>query len=81
MLLHWGKEFLMKTLPADLQGRFDEALVDPRYDGSQGIPHVNAATGEVLARIAMPGMVRVSRKKLRELLTSNRDLNISVCER
>jgi hypothetical protein len=80
MLLHWGKDFLMKTLPVDLQLRFEEALVDPTYNGLDNIPipHVNGETGEVMARIAMPGLVRVSRKKLRNFLTSKRDLNISV---
>ncbi|KAK5047212.1 hypothetical protein LTR84_006734 [Exophiala bonariae] len=79
MLLHWGKEFLMRTLPEDLQIRFEETLVDPRYNGMEDvpIPHVNGKTGEVMARIAMPALVRVSRKKLRNWLTSKRDLNMS----
>jgi len=83
MLLHWGKEFLMRTLPADLQARFHESLVDPAYDGTRDepIPHVNGDTGEVIDRVAVPGVVRVSRKKLRALLTSGRDLNIAVRSR
>ena len=70
----------MRLLPSDLQARFDETLVDPSYDSREGlsIPHVNGATGEVMARIAMPTMVRVSRKKLRIFLTSKQDLKISV---
>ncbi|KEF61158.1 uncharacterized protein A1O9_02723 [Exophiala aquamarina CBS 119918] len=78
MLLHWGKDFLMRTLPEDLQIRFGETLVDPRYNGAEDvpIPHINGQTGEVMARIAMPALVRVSRKKLRNWLTSKRDLNI-----
>ncbi len=83
MLLHWGKDFLMKTLPPSLQARFDETLVDPKYQGAEEdppIPHVNGETGLVMARIAMPGMVRVSRKKLRTFLTSNRDVNIVVSQ-
>ena len=80
MLLHWGRDFLMRTLPPDLQARFNDTLVDPAYDGTNDIPipHVNGETGEVMARIAMPAMVRVSRKKLRTFLTSKGDLNISV---
>lgn len=80
MLLHWGKDFLLSTLPPNLQARFDETLVDPQYNGAEGIsiPHVNGETGQVMAKIAMPGMVRVSRKKMRSFLTSNGDLNISV---
>lgn len=80
MLLHWGKDFLMRTLPEDLQLRFEETLVDPKLNGAENvpIPHINGQTGEVMARIAMPVLVRVSRKKLRNWLTSKRDLNISV---
>lgn len=68
----------MKTLPEDLQARFNEIKTDPDYPGDKGIPHVNGATGVVLGAIAMPDMVRVSRKKFRKLLTSKQDLNISV---
>lgn len=80
MLLHWGKDFLFRNLPEDVQLRFDEALVDPTYKGMDkfAVPHVNGETGEVMARVAMPGMVRVSRKKLRNFLTAKRDLDISV---
>lgn len=80
MLLHWGKDFLLSVLPPALQARFKEVLVDPVYDGTKQttIPHVNAETGEVLASVAMPGMVRVSRKKLRNFLTSTEDLHIEV---
>ena len=78
MLLHWGKEFLMSILPPELQARFDETLADPWYKGGDGIPHVNGATGEVLGRVVMPGLVRVSRKKMRNFLTSDGRLNISV---
>lgn len=68
----------MKTLPENLQSRFNECKTDPNYPGDKPIPHVNGLTGEVMGRIAMPDMVRVSRKKLRTLLTSRGDLNISV---
>lgn len=78
MMLHWGKDWLVKILPADLQARFKETLVDPSYDGSEPIPHVNGETGEVISRVAMPGLVRISRKKMRNFLTSNGDLSIQV---
>ncbi|RVX72410.1 hypothetical protein B0A52_03598 [Exophiala mesophila] len=81
MLLHWGKEFLMSILPPELQARFDETLADPWYKGGDGIPHVNGATGEVLGRVVMPGLVRVSRKKMRNFLTSDGRLNISFGKR
>ena len=78
MLLHWGKDFLMKNLPADLQARFSETLVDPTYSGNEPIPHINGETGQVMQRVQMPGLERVSRKKLRIFLTKGQDLNISV---
>lgn len=71
----------MSTLPAELQDRFDETLADPWYKGGDGIPHVNGATGKVMGRVQMPGLVRVSRKKMRNFLTSDGRVNISVSYR
>ncbi len=67
---------MMRNLPADLEARFRETLVDPTYGGNDPIPHINGETGEVMKRVEMPGLVRVSRKKLRTFL--GQDLNILV---
>jgi hypothetical protein len=78
MFLHWGKDFLIRNLPADLIARFSETLVDPTYSGNDPIPHINGETGEIMKEVEVPGLVRVSRKKLRTFLTKGQDLDISV---
>ncbi|KAK4893287.1 hypothetical protein LTR27_008410 [Elasticomyces elasticus] len=81
MMLHWGKDWLFRSLPPDLQDRFAETLCDPSYQGTQPIPHVNGQTGDVISTVEVPGLVRVSRKKLRNFLSSKRDLNIQFGKR
>jgi hypothetical protein len=78
MQLHWGKEHLFKVLPESLRSRFDEALVDPHFKKDLPFPHINGETGEVLAEIHMPGLVRVSRGKLRKLLSGGEQITIQV---
>ncbi|CRG89130.1 hypothetical protein PISL3812_06166 [Talaromyces islandicus] len=76
MQLHWGKEHLFKLLPERLHSRFDEALVDPHFKEDLPFPHINGETGEVIAEIHMPGLVRVSRGKLRKLLSGGEQVTI-----
>lgn len=78
MQLHWGKEYLFSVLPNHIRLRFKEAMVDPHYDADEPFPHINGETGEIIATTSMPGLVRVSRKKLRNLLGWETKLNISV---
>ncbi|KAE8551371.1 hypothetical protein TMatcc_001314 [Talaromyces marneffei ATCC 18224] len=68
MQLHWGKEYLFSVVPDYIQSRLKEALVDPHYNADEPFPHINGETGEVIAEAHMPGLVRVSRRKLRRLL-------------
>ncbi|QKX59694.1 uncharacterized protein TRUGW13939_06834 [Talaromyces rugulosus] len=76
MQLHWGKEHLFKVLPESLRLRFDEVLVDPHFKDDLPFPHINGETGEVIAEIRMPGLVRVSRGKLRKLLSGGQQVTI-----
>jgi hypothetical protein len=78
MQLHWGKEHLFKVLPESLRLRFDEVLVDPHFKDDLPFPHINGETGEVIAEIQMPGLVRVSRGKLRKLLSGGQQITIQV---
>lgn len=78
MQLHWGKDHLFKVLPESLRLRFVEVLVDPHFKDDLPFPHINGETGEVIAEIPMPGLVRVSRGKLRKLLAGGKHLNIQV---
>ncbi|EED15660.1 monooxygenase, putative [Talaromyces stipitatus ATCC 10500] len=76
MQLHWGKEYLFSVIPNHIQSRLREALVDPHYDAYGPFPHINGNTGEVIAEVHMPGIVRVSREKLRKLLGWETELNM-----
>lgn len=78
MQLHWGKEYLFSVIPDHIQPRLKEAVVDPHYNAEEPFPHINGETGEVIAETHMPGIVRVSRKKLRRLLGWETGLNIMV---
>lgn len=79
MQLHWGKEYLLGVLPEHIQSHWKDATVDPHYDADEPLPHINGATGEIIAGTSFPGVVRVSRKKLRKLLGWRTQLNIKVC--
>lgn len=78
MLLHWGTEYFEKLLPEHLLKRTREARVDPTIDGLTLVPYLNAETGEIIKNIELPTVNRVSRKKVRRLLTEGQDLHIKV---
>jgi hypothetical protein len=77
MTLHWGQAYINKCIPPDLQARFNEVHCDPFYgDQDLTLPHYNGKTGEKL--FAMPGErpVRISRRKLRNLLSEGLDIQV-----
>ena len=77
MTLHWGQAYINKCIPPDLQARFNEVHCDPFYgDQDLTLPHYNGKTGEKL--FAMPGErpVRISRRKLRNLLSEGLDIHV-----
>ncbi|KAK4553131.1 hypothetical protein LTR86_009858 [Recurvomyces mirabilis] len=79
MLLHWGAAYLERLLPSHLKSRIHEPRCDPFLGASDDIgpvPFVNALTGQVMAKIPIPGINRVSRMKLRRFLTQDEELNI-----
>jgi hypothetical protein len=53
-------------------------VVDPHYDADEPFPHINGESGEVIAEAHMPGLVRVSRRKLRGLLSWETGLDMMV---
>ena len=75
-LLHWGAEYLEKCLPEQLWERRTEMYVDPWNDFATPVMHYNAKTGEIIKRIEGPKTARISRRKLRVLLSEG--LNIEV---
>lgn len=78
MLLHWAAEYFEKLLPEHLLKRQKEARVDPKIDGVTSVPYLNAETGEIVKNIDLPSAERVSRNKIRKLLTEGEDLDIEV---
>lgn len=43
------------------------------------MPYFNAETGEIMKNVETPTISRVSRKKIRKLLTEGENLDIRVC--
>ena len=79
MLLHWGAQYLLSNLPADMQARISEPEVDNFYNWSGGGPfvHMNGKTGEIILRVSGDDpVVRVSRKKLRKFLSEGLDIRV-----
>jgi 2-polyprenyl-6-methoxyphenol hydroxylase-like FAD-dependent oxidoreductase len=73
-LLHWGQEYLRRCLDEELWARRAEMWVDPFYDydrqGNTASLMWDAKSGEELVRpAAVRGTVRVSRRKVRVLLS------------
>jgi len=70
MTLHFGQEYLSKCIPPELMSRLSETCCDPFFSEKlNSWPMYNAQTGEKL--FDMPGFnpLRVSRRKLRALLS------------
>ncbi|KAF7511915.1 hypothetical protein GJ744_003148 [Endocarpon pusillum] len=75
MNLHWGGEYLDKVLSPELKARLRECNCDPFYEGADNTYTVcNGKTGEVI--LAMQGVMprRVSRRKLKALLSEGIDI-------
>jgi hypothetical protein len=78
MSLHWGVDFLLQCLPTELKVRLKEITVDPFYNGSdEGYPFCNGRAGEVLRVVPSSASLRVSRKKIRVLLSEGIDFRVS----
>ncbi|KAL9113745.1 MAG: hypothetical protein Q9227_002190 [Pyrenula ochraceoflavens] len=75
LTMHWGSEFLDRAISSRLRMKLQGINCDPFREGyDEAYPMLNGKTGEVL--IALPGKNarRVSRRKLRHLLSQ--DINI-----
>lgn len=77
MNLHWGGEYLDRVLSPELRARLKECNCDPFYDRVDNTYTVcNGRTGEVI--LAMQGVLprRVSRRKLKALLSEGIDIQV-----
>lgn len=82
MALHWGGEFI-KHWPENIQQDIKCAQNDPDAvmtdEQEHTIPMVNGKTGDILFKAPMASTRRVSRTKLRLLLS--RGINVQVSDR
>ena len=72
MTLHFGQEYLSKCIPPDLMSRLGEACCDSFYTGKHtSWPMFNGQTGDKFFDIRGFNPLRVSRRKLRALLSED----------
>lgn len=70
MSIQWALPLLEKLLPQDLLDQLQNASVDPHYicpDEGNAMPVYNVGTGELIKKIPLVKMLRVSRSKFRAL--------------
>lgn len=85
LTLHWSLPALRKLLPDKLVARLPEAYVDRAAVQSGDVsrfPFFDLSTGELITQSpALPEWqrIRVSRQKLRELLATGLDIQVSSC--
>ncbi|KIW24233.1 uncharacterized protein PV07_09961 [Cladophialophora immunda] len=75
MTLHFGQEYLAKCIPPELMARLGEAYCDTYYTGKHtSWPMFNGQTGEKFFDMQGFNPLRVSRRKLRALLSDGIDV-------
>jgi hypothetical protein len=80
LAIHWAKDTLLYLLPESLQDRLLEANVDPEgaLKGECGrFPLFDLASGQRLFENLSDNRIRVSRERLRSLLMTGLDINVS----
>ncbi|QKX55334.1 uncharacterized protein TRUGW13939_02426 [Talaromyces rugulosus] len=77
ILLHWAMPLFEKLLPEEVINNLSEAICNPYLDFNpkvECLPCYNGITGELLFKSPLPGSRRVSRKRLREVLSQGLDI-------
>ncbi|OAL30124.1 hypothetical protein AYO20_08927 [Fonsecaea nubica] len=75
MTLHFGQEYLAKCIPSELMARLGEACCDTFYTGKHtSWPMFDGQTGEKFFDMQGFNPLRVSRRKLRALLSDGLDV-------
>ncbi|KAJ0358587.1 hypothetical protein COL154_008980 [Colletotrichum chrysophilum] len=77
ILIHWGMSTLTEMLPDHIVKNFPKAYCNPHLqfdDWDESVLGYNALTGEVLFRNSTPGARRVSRRRFREVLAEDLDI-------
>ena len=78
MGIYWAQPCLDDCLPKAIKERLSEAQVDPDHVPGEAdfLPILNGESGEMLARIPTPGVLRVARSKFRRLLAEGIDIRV-----
>lgn len=80
MALHWAMESLAPILPDEILSRLDEARTDPFLNltgEDAAIPLYDGKTGKLLTKVGGGPFLRVSRSKLRKLLSEGVEVKVS----
>jgi hypothetical protein len=81
MSIHWSRKLLDHILPSSILERFREAQCDPSQDSADQagytVPFYNGKTAELLIAMPMVNATRVSRRKMRYLLSGDIDVQVS----
>ncbi|KAK1753678.1 hypothetical protein QBC47DRAFT_462450 [Echria macrotheca] len=75
--LHWALPIFKKLLPPSVVDNLPQAICNPYLDFNPDVeclPCMNANTGEMLFKSPMPGSRRVSRQRIRQLMTEGVDI-------
>ncbi|CRG91781.1 Transient receptor potential cation channel subfamily M member 4 [Talaromyces islandicus] len=77
ILLHWAMPLFEKLLPEEVINDLPKAICNPYLNFTpevECLPCYNGITGELLFKSPLPGSRRVSRKRLREVLSQGLDI-------
>ncbi|KAK5659939.1 hypothetical protein OQA88_13404 [Cercophora sp. LCS_1] len=77
IVLHWAMPTFSKLLPESVIANLDTAICNPRLDFTpevECLPCLNGVTGDLMFKSPMPGSRRVSRQRLRKVLSEGLDV-------
>lgn len=79
MGIHWAIPMLKNLLPEDLFARLNEAQNDPslKPQPQDVFRMYDGRSGEILKELPVPGMIRVSRRKMRAFCSQRIDVQAS----
>jgi len=79
MGIHWAIPMLKSLLPEDLFARLNEAQNDPSLElQPQDVYRIyDGRSGEIFKELPVPGMIRVSRRKMRAFCSQGIDVQVS----
>ena len=79
MGIHWAVPMLKSLLPEDLFARLNEAQNDPSLKPQpQDVLRIyDGRSGEIFKELPVPGMIRVSPRKMRAFCSQGIDVQVS----